>query len=99
MLPFQGETPTAILMQHMHATPTPPGLLNKTLPPVLSAVIMRGLAKSPDDRFATASALVAAVAEALGLPSPASASRPLVYSAEDGLTSIAPAPALPSSHL
>ncbi len=95
-LPFQGETPTAIMMQHLHATPTPPGLINKTIPPALSAVIMRGLAKSPDDRFTTASALVASVADALGLPSSGSASVLPIYS---GPTYITPSQALPPSHM
>lgn len=70
ILPFQGDTPTAILMQHINATPTLPNCINPNIPPALTMVIMRSLAKDPAARFPTASALAIALAEALNRPIP-----------------------------
>lgn len=69
-LPFQGDTPTSVLMQHVHATPTLPNTINPNIPPALTIVIMRSLAKDPTSRFPTASALAIALAEALNRPVP-----------------------------
>ena len=69
-LPFSGETPAAILQQHIHAQPTSPVLLNPAIPPPLAMVILRCLAKDPAARFAGASSLTEALAEALELSVP-----------------------------
>ena len=61
-LPFSGDDPLAVIAQHLNARPTPPRELRPELPPALEAVILRLLAKEPDDRFATASAVKAALA-------------------------------------
>src|SRR6266702_2552582 len=80
--PFRGETITAIMMQHITTTPTAPDLVNPDIPPALSKVILRCLAKDPAARFSSASALTAAVAEALNVPIPADMRAAL--SSEDG---------------
>src|SRR5947209_6613046 len=49
-LPFQGGTPTEIMMQHVNVAPPAPMLINPAIPPVLSAVILRALAKDPAAR-------------------------------------------------
>ena len=67
--PFQGENPLAIIMQQINTMPMTPDLINPNLSPALTSVIMRGLAKNPEERFPTASALTAALIEALK-PSP-----------------------------
>lgn len=69
--PFRGETITAIAIQHITTMPTAPELVNPNIPPALSKVIMRCLAKDPAARFSSASALTAAMAEALNVPIPA----------------------------
>jgi serine/threonine protein kinase len=69
-LPFQGDHPTTIMMQHIHADPIPPLLINPAIQPALAAVILRGLAKSPNDRFPDASIMCIAVAEALSIKPP-----------------------------
>src|SRR5947199_9779326 len=51
--------------------PSAPDLVNRDIPPALSKVIMRCLAKDPAARFSSASALTAAMAEALNVPIPA----------------------------
>lgn len=66
-LPFQGDHPTAIMMQQIQADPIPPLLINPAIPPALAAVILRGLSKSPGDRFPDASSMCLAIAEALNI--------------------------------
>jgi eukaryotic-like serine/threonine-protein kinase len=68
--PFRGETTMSILMQHVHGIPTPPSLINPHIPPELSEVILKSIAKQPEDRFQSATALTIAVAEAMRVPIP-----------------------------
>jgi len=68
--PFQSDNPTAIIMQHINALPQPPGLINPHIRPALTAVILRGLAKKPEDRFPSATSLGIAIAGAVGEPVP-----------------------------
>jgi serine/threonine protein kinase len=72
--PFQGETTSDILMQHIHGVPTAPALINPQIRPALTSVIMRSLAKEPSARFSSATALVVAVAKALNTDMPSNAS-------------------------
>lgn len=53
-VPFQGDSPTAVLMQHLNTAPPPPRQLNANIPEAVQAVILRALAKDPADRFASA---------------------------------------------
>jgi len=73
-VPFDGDTPSDILMQHIHSTPTSPALINPHIPPALTAVIMRSLAKDPAARQSTATALVTMVAKAMNMNVPESIS-------------------------
>jgi eukaryotic-like serine/threonine-protein kinase len=66
-LPFHGDTPSDILMQHIHGTPTSPALINPYIPPALTAAILRSLARDPSARHSTATALVTAAAKALNI--------------------------------
>lgn len=77
-LPFHGDTPGDILLQHIHGTPTSPALINPHIPPALTAAIMRSLARDPAARYPTATALVTTVAKALNtsVPESISQSRP-----------------------
>ena len=74
--PFKGNNPIAIMMQHMNENPTSPALINPNIPPALCAVILQSIAKDPDARFPSATAMTAAIAQALNLPTPASLSKP-----------------------
>ncbi len=65
--PFRGENPTAVLAQHLNAMPPSPALYNPNIPPALTLVIMTALAKDPNARFARASAMTTALAQALGV--------------------------------
>ncbi|MGH2498112.1 MAG: serine/threonine protein kinase [Ktedonobacteraceae bacterium] len=70
--PFRGEGPIAIIIQHMFDKPTPPDLINPKVTPALSAVVLRSIAKDPEARFPSASAMTIALAQAFDLPVPAS---------------------------
>jgi len=63
-LPFLGNNPAAIMMQHVNTIPATPALINPNLPPAITTVIMRSIAKDPSARFPSASSMVAALAEA-----------------------------------
>ena len=49
-LPFQADSPTAILFQHVYEQPPPLGDTAAGMPEPLAALVARLLAKSPDDR-------------------------------------------------
>jgi hypothetical protein len=59
-LPFQGDSAAAILTALLHITPPAPHQVNPELPPALSGLIMRLLAKSPGERPADAGEVVRA---------------------------------------
>ena len=70
VLPFQGTTPSEIMMHHINTNPPAPMLINPGIPPALTGVIIRALAKDPAARFPSASAMVVALAEAFDMPIP-----------------------------
>jgi serine/threonine-protein kinase len=52
--PFEGDTPVEIAMKHLSNAPKPPSKLRPDIPPELDMVVLRALAKSPDDRYQSA---------------------------------------------
>lgn len=91
--PYRGDNVAAIMIQHINATPTPPALINPNIPPALSLVILRCLAKDPSARFGTAGALAEGLAEAFNLAAPLELSRPsYTPSGMDAATYLAPQP-------
>ncbi|MER7837299.1 protein kinase [Streptomyces sp. NPDC096040] len=53
--PFVGETPLSVVYQHVQDIPMPPSQTSEgAAPPELDGLVMRSLAKEPDDRFQTA---------------------------------------------
>jgi beta-lactam-binding protein with PASTA domain/predicted Ser/Thr protein kinase len=52
--PFQGETPVEIAMKHLSHAPEPPSALRPDLPRELDWIVMRALAKDPEDRYQSA---------------------------------------------
>jgi len=59
-VPFDAETPIAVLLKHIAAPLPPPSLLRPDLHPALEAVVIKALAKSPDDRYASMNDFLAA---------------------------------------
>jgi serine/threonine-protein kinase len=52
--PFDGETPVEIAMKHLSTPPKPPSKLRPDIPRELDLVVMRALAKNPEDRYQSA---------------------------------------------
>jgi YVTN family beta-propeller protein len=69
--PFGERDLPALMYAQLHSDPPPASSLVEGLPPVLDAVIARGMAKDPKDRFQTAGALAAAARTALLNEAPA----------------------------
>ena len=88
--PFQGDNPIAIMMQHLQEMPTPPILLNPNIPPALSEVVLKSIAKDPADRFPSASAMTVALAQALDVPVPASLAKTSSLTAEPDYNPLQP---------
>ncbi|HEY3702953.1 MAG TPA: protein kinase [Acidimicrobiales bacterium] len=60
--PFQADNELALAMQHLRAEPPSPRNVSTQVPPWLEAVVLTALAKSPEQRFATADQLGDALA-------------------------------------
>jgi putative nucleotidyltransferase with HDIG domain len=52
-LPFTAETAGRLIMSHVQETPLPPQSVNPSLSAAVNAVILRAMAKKPDQRFAS----------------------------------------------
>ena len=61
-VPFEGESPLAVLMKHAYEPPPPPRRLNPSLPEDIDTLLLRALAKNPDERFQSAAEMAGAVA-------------------------------------
>ncbi|MBL8220024.1 MAG: protein kinase [Bryobacterales bacterium] len=63
-LPFQGDTDYALMTAHLHQTPQPPMERDPSIPGDLSELILKAIAKDPNDRFQSAGEFL----EALSTP-------------------------------
>lgn len=68
--PFDEQQPEALLYAHVHGRPRPPSEANPELPKELDAVLLRGLAKDPEERWPTCVNLIDALESALDAPGP-----------------------------
>ena len=59
--PFQGDTPTAVISQHLNTQPVAPSWHSDRCPPDLEALILHLLAKVPSDRPASATEVIEAL--------------------------------------
>ena len=55
--PFEAEAPTAVILKILRDPPTPMETWDAGLPPQLIGAVMKALAKNPEERFSSASAL------------------------------------------
>ncbi len=53
-VPFKADTPVAIAYKHVKEDPAAPSRLNRRIPPQVDAVVMKALAKNPDNRYQSA---------------------------------------------
>jgi eukaryotic-like serine/threonine-protein kinase len=63
--PFDGDTPVAVAMRHIHDAPIPPSQFNPNIPPSVEKIILRCLEKVPEMRYRDGSTLARAL-ESLG---------------------------------
>ncbi len=64
-VPFKGDLPMQVAMQHLHMRPSSPRQLRPDLPPAAEQVVLRALAKRPDDRYPNAQEMAMAFRLAL----------------------------------
>lgn len=62
--PFVADSAAALAHQHLTRPPQPPSARRPEVPPALDAIVLRCLAKDPDDRYDRAEALSAALIKA-----------------------------------
>ncbi|MEL7564095.1 MAG: AAA family ATPase [Dehalobacterium sp.] len=53
-LPLQGKNPAELIYAHITQKPEPPGNVNSDIPPILSDIIMKLLAKAVEERYQSA---------------------------------------------
>jgi Tol biopolymer transport system component/tRNA A-37 threonylcarbamoyl transferase component Bud32 len=78
-VPFRGTTPHAALHAVIYDSPPPPRALNPELPAAVETVVLKALAKQPQDRFQTGASMVEAFQRArsgLSMPIPPSSEPP-----------------------
>lgn len=102
-LPF--DAAEAVVVMYMHLEKAPPPLEQRPgfeVPPALNEVLIRALAKRPEDRFPSVREFAAALRASVGLradPGPAAAAGPIPHSAPDAPVSpaVPEAPAAPAA--
>ncbi|MFF1447667.1 Stk1 family PASTA domain-containing Ser/Thr kinase [Streptomyces sp. NPDC058274] len=82
--PFTGDSPMAVMYQHVQEVPQPPSLHNPGVTPELDAVVLRALAKDRDVRYQSADEMRADVEACLGWGGPAAVAVPPPVPADAG---------------
>jgi serine/threonine-protein kinase len=67
---FDGDNEGAVLQKVLHGVITPPSTLVEGLSPEVDAVILKGLARNPNERYATAREMAVALEDVLGVEPP-----------------------------
>ncbi len=62
--PFTGDSPVAIAYQHVRENPVPPSRLDPTLPSWADSIVLKAMAKSPQDRYQSAAEMNADIQRA-----------------------------------
>jgi len=67
--PFVGDSPVAVAYQHVREDPLPPSQFDPEIPPEVDAIVLKALAKHPDNRYQSAGEMRADIERALaGIP-------------------------------
>ena len=64
-MPYQADTPLAVIFQHVRDPLPLPSLINADIPEPVERVILKALAKSPENRYSSAGEMAAAMERAL----------------------------------
>jgi tetratricopeptide (TPR) repeat protein/tRNA A-37 threonylcarbamoyl transferase component Bud32 len=67
-VPFDADTPFAVVLKHVNEALPMPSTLNASLNPAVERVILKALAKEPEDRYQSAQALARDLADAVREP-------------------------------
>jgi serine/threonine-protein kinase len=52
--PFQGDSPVSVAYQHVREQAKPPSLVDSAVTPAMDAIVLKSLAKNPDNRYQSA---------------------------------------------
>ncbi len=93
--PFEADNPTTVMYRIVHEQPAPPRQLNGRVPDGLDGLVLRGLSKKPEERYASCAALAAAVRNKLGVApgetgQPASEAEATLFLQRTDLEAVAP---------
>jgi serine/threonine protein kinase, bacterial len=81
--PFAGSTTTQLMYAHAHTPPPRPSTTQSDVPAQFDAVIARGMAKGPDQRYATTIELADAARDAITAPIERTSPRPATLRAAE----------------
>ena len=62
-LPFEGDPPVSVAIQHINSIPLSPREIDPTIPEALEAITMKAMAPNPDNRYPSADAMLADLEE------------------------------------
>lgn len=62
-LPFEGDTPVSVAIQHINSIPLSPREIDPSIPEALETITMRAMAPDPDHRYASADEMLADLEE------------------------------------
>ena len=62
-LPFEGETPVSVAIQHINSIPIPPRDLNPDIPSALEAITLKAMSPKAENRYASADEMLADLEE------------------------------------
>lgn len=85
-LPFTGSSAHAVMEGHLYRAPVPPRQVSPKVTPAMEQVVLRALAKNPEDRYARASEMGAALLSALI----AGDAEPLPFGSSPSIASLPP---------
>ncbi|MEM7345361.1 MAG: protein kinase, partial [Chloroflexota bacterium] len=66
-VPYDADTPFAVIMKHINEPLPMPSKVNPELPEAIERIVLKAMSKDPDDRYQTAGEMAAALREAVGL--------------------------------
>ena len=62
-LPFEGDTPVSVAIQHINSIPLSPREIDPSIPEALEAITMKAMAPDPDNRYLSADEMLADLEE------------------------------------